>query len=294
MEGEQTTVAEQELPAIGGVENDPATQAEVIEQEIETGEQPEDDGLDELDFGFKKYRVQKELKTAVEDWRSATTKKEQTLAEQTRALEAKAAQQAEADEAELDARAERRAIGKDIDAYGKMTPQDWSALEAQDPVGAGQHWRNYQMLKDRAATLDTELKTASSKRTEAAQHAFAKRVQETLSEAPRIIPGWKAETANQTIQDIVQFANSEGIPEQWLKDNWSPVLLKFLHRARIGSIAMTKATAAPAPSVQAAPIAPLETVAGKSTPAASRSLSDLAKAGNMDAYVAARKSGRAR
>ncbi|HEU4549615.1 MAG TPA: hypothetical protein VFS01_07955, partial [Rhizomicrobium sp.] len=78
-------------------------------------------------------------------------------------------------------------------------------------------------------------------------------------------------------------------------DNWSPQLLKLLHRARVGTLAMQKqATAAPKPANQQPTLAPLEKVAGKSTPAASKSLRDIAGSGDMEAYVAARKAGKVR
>lgn len=298
MDGEQLAIAEQEPPAIGaeatteGLENIPNPNEQG--EGDGTAEGTEDD-LDELDFGFKKYRVPKELKAAVEDWRSATTKKEQSVAEQARALEAKAAQQAEADEAELDARAELKGIKAQLTEFAKLTPQDWAYHMQNDPLGTQQAKMQMDLLKERAIQLEGTIKTATVKRTEAAQQNFAKRIQETLSEAPKIIPGWKPETANQTIQELVGFANSEGIPEQWLKDNWSPTVLKFLHRARIGTLAMQKqATAAPQPAAQQSVPTPLEKVAGRSSPTANKSLGDLAKSGNMEAYVAARKAGRVR
>ena len=164
-----------------------------------------------------------------------------------------------------------------------------------DPLGTQQARMQYDMLRERQAQLEGVVSSATKERTEAAQQALAKRVQETFAEATKIIPGTTAETVNKTIEELVQFAHSEGIPEQVLQDNWSPQLLKLLHRARVGTLAMQKqATAAPKPANQQPTLAPLEKVAGKSTPAASKSLRDIAASGDMEAYVASRKAGKVR
>lgn len=300
MEGEQPTIAseEQVTPAIPEVEETEVETPVDLQQPEgqETDEdQPEDDGLDELDFGFKKYRVPKELKTAVEEWRSSTTKKEQSVAEQTRALEASRLKQAEASDAELDARAELKGIKGQLAEYAKLSANDWAYHMQNDPLGTQQARMQYDMLRERQAQLEGVVSSATKERTEAAQQALAKRVQETFAEATKIIPGTTAETVNKSIEELVQFAHSEGIPEQVLQDNWSPQLLKLLHRARVGTLAMQKqATAAPKPANQQPTLAPLEKVAGKSTPAASKSLRDIAGSGDMEAYVAARKAGKVR
>ena len=300
MDGEQPTIAseEQVTPAIPEVEETEVETPVDLQQPEgqETDEdQPEDDGLDELDFGFKKYRVPKELKTAVEEWRSSTTKKEQSVAEQTRALEASRLKQAEASDAELDARAELKGIKGQLAEYAKLSANDWAYHMQNDPLGTQQARMQYDMLRERQAQLEGVVSSATKERTEAAQQALAKRVQETFAEATKIIPGTTAETVNKSIEELVQFAHSEGIPEQVLQDNWSPQLLKLLHRARVGTLAMQKqATAAPKPANQQPTLAPLEKVAGKSTPAASKSLRDIAGSGDMEAYVAARKAGKGR
>ena len=300
MEGEQPTIAseEQVTPAIPEVEETEVETPVDLQQPEgqETDEdQPEDDGLDELDFGFKKYRVPKELKTAVEEWRSSTTKKEQSVAEQTRALEASRLKQAEASDAELDARAELKGIKGQLAEYAKLSANDWAYHMQNDPLRTQQARMQYDMLRERQAQLEGVVSNATKERTEAAQQALAKRVQETFAEATKIIPGTTAETVNKSIEELVQFAHSEGIPEQVLQDNWSPQLLKLLHRARVGTLAMQKqATAAPKPANQQPTLAPLEKVAGKSTPAASKSLRDIAGSGDMEAYGAARKAGKVR
>jgi len=294
MDGEQPTIPdEQAQPAIVENEDDKPRdlqQPEAPEREQET----EDDGLDELEFGFKKYRVPKELKSDVEEWRKATTQKEQTVAEQRKALEADRLKQAAASDAELEARAELKGVKAQLEQYSKLTPQDWQYHSQNDPLGTQQAQLQWMALKDRAAQLEGVVTNAASERAGAAQQDLAKRVQETLAAAPKIIPGWKAETADTTIKELVEFAQSEGVSDQVLQDNWSPQFLKLLHRARIGTLTIEKqATAAPKPPPQPT-LVPLEKVTGKSTPGASKTLNDVAKTGDMESYVALRKAGRVR
>lgn len=303
MEGEQPTIAasEQAAPAIAQEQEveTPETEQPVDLQQPDEGqaddEQPEDDGLDELDFGFNKFRVPKELKTAVEEWRKSTTQKEQSVAEQRRTLEAERLKQAEASDAELDARAELKGVKAQLAEFAKLTPQDWQYHMQNDPLGTQQAQLQMSLLKDRAAELEGTISSAAKERTDAVQQDLAKRAQQTLEAAPGIIPGWKAETAEATIKELVTFAQSEGIPDQVLQDNWSPQLLKLLHRARVGTLAMKQqATAAPKPAVAQPTLVPLEKVAGKSAPGASKSIGDLAKSGDMEAYAKARAAGRVR
>src|SRR5690606_15287137 len=100
------------------------------------------------------------------------------------------------------------------------------------------------------------------------------------------------QTQAATIDKLVAFATSEGIPEQVLKANWSPTLLGLLHKAHIGAQAIAK-QAAPK---QAAPtaIAPLATVKAMSSPTTAKSVADLAKGDDMAAYAAARAAGKKR
>lgn len=300
MDGEQPNVAanEQAVPAIDPAEVETQEAEKPVDlQQPEEGQaatEQEDDGLDELEFGFKKYRVPKDLKTDVEEWRKATTQKEQIVAEQKRALEADRLKQAQASDAELEARAELKGVKAQLAEYAKLTTQDWQYYMQNDPLGTQQAQLQWNILKDRAAQLEGVVSNAAKERAGAAQQDLAKRVQETLAAAPKIIPGWKAETADTTIKELVEFAQSEGVSDQVLQDNWSPQLLKLLHRARIGTLTIEKqATAAPKPTPQPT-LVPLEKVAGKSTPGASKSLGDIAKSGDMEAYIAARKAGRVR
>lgn len=233
------------------------TEGDELEVDTEGGEDDaEQDDTDELEFGFKKYRVPKELKAAVEDWRSSTTKKEQEIAERARALEAQSRQQVEASEAELSARAELFQVNKTLEEYSKLTQADWDAHEANDPQRTQQAWRQYQMLKDQKAELEGKVSKAQSERAELAQSDLTKRIQETLEYASKSTSGLKPET----IPKIVEFAEQMSIPAETIKQLWSPTFAEVLHFARIGKMASEKQKTAPrvaAPTAEAKPIVPV-------------------------------------
>lgn len=242
----------------------------------------------------KTFQVPKELEGEF-FMQADYTKKTQTVAERAKALDEREQQltkQAEVSEAELDARAVLKGVASELAEYQKLTAADWQAHLQNDPYGTQQHRLRYEALRDQKAELEGTIRTAETQRTEKTQQEFAKRVQETLEAASTIIPGITAETRGPAIDKLVSFANSEGIPEQVLKDNWSPVLLKLLHKAHIGAQAIAKQSA-PKP-VAKQPIAPLATVKSGSSPEVSRSLSDLADSNDMSAYIAARKAGKTR
>jgi hypothetical protein len=267
-----------ELPA-----DEPVAIPDSLETEEATGDEPtgepEAEETDELDFGFEKYTVPKKLKAAVEEWRAATTKKEQTVSERQRALDAREAeitQQAQVTEEELQDRAILVGLKSQLDQYRNT---DWVNLWRTDPVAAGEHQARFQQLQQLEAQTSASLNAKQTERTQKAQQAFAKRIEETEAFARKEIPGWKPELDVK----LIEFATSEGVPQEFLRANMSPTLYKLLHRAYIGSQTLQKA-AAPKP---AAALKPLETVTGKATPTAR---ADLASA-DMDAYIAARRKG---
>ncbi len=259
-----------------GTQDEPAT-GEVEEETIEV----------EWDDG-KKYKIPKVLETGILKNKDYTTKT-QEVSTRAKALEAKEAaieERLKATDEELDARADLRKVSKTLEEYSKLTPDDWAAHEAADASTTQNHWRNFQLLKDQKAELEGKIGKAQTERSSTAQQALAKRVEETVAAAPKIIPGWKPETGAQAIKDLVSFAQSLEIPDQVLESNWSPQLLKLLHRAQLGENLLKKqATAPKLPNPN--PGKPLEKVGGTGSPAAR---GDLAS-GDMATYIAARKSG---
>lgn len=249
---------------------------DVPEPEIETTEIEWDDG--------KKYVIPKALEGGILKNKDYTTKTQETAAlrKQLESREAEITQRLEATEAELEARAELRSVTTQLAEYAKLTPQDWYTHQQNDPMAVQQAQLQWTLLNSRKAELEGIVKSAADERTQKAQQGLAKRIEETLAEAPKIIPGWKPDGS--TIKELVSFAQSEGIPDQVLQDNWSPQLLKLLHRAKLGTSLLNTQAAKPIPTVVPQP---LQTVAGKSKTPTSGDLGSL----DMDAYIAARKKG---
>lgn len=239
-----------ETPASGAEQqvDTPEIETEGTELEVDIDGGDDEDGgepeVEELEFGFKKYSVPKDLKQAVDAWRSATTKKEQEVAERAKALEARAAQQVEATETELSARAELSLVSKTLEQYAKLTPEDWAAHEANDFAATQAAWRQYTMLKDQKAELEGKISKAQSERAEMAQSNLTKRIQETLEFAQKNTVGIKPET----IPKLVEFVEAMGIPAEEIKRNWSPIYAELVHYARIGKMAAEKQKAAPKPA----------------------------------------------
>lgn len=237
--------------------------------------------LEEVDWNGKTFKAPKGVKDGIL-MQSDYTKKTQAVSEQAKALEARRAeidQQAAATEEELRDRAVLLGVNAQIDQYKDV---DWVTLARTDPVGYNEHRARYDQLRQAAEETAANLKTKQAERSQKAERDLATRVEETLKYASEKIPGFKPEA----IGTWVEFAKTEGIPEEAIKKNWSPTFLNLLRKAHIGHLTLQKQTSLPKPA-PAIPLTPLATVSGKSTPA---SRVDLASA-DMDAYVAARKQG---
>lgn len=273
-------MADEELSADQPELETPASPAQEQAAETPTEEEAADgldteeagsDGADEFDdyeLDGKSYKVPKAIVPHLmrdKDY----TQKSQANSERTRALEAREAaieERTKATDEELDARADLRSISKTLGDYAKLSPQDWTALEAQDPIGAQQHWRTFQLLKDQKAELEGKLGKAEQERTAKSDSDLRTRVQETLTHAA------KQNIKPERVGELVQMAGEMGVPDSVIRSNWSPVFLDLLHFASIGKAAVTKQKAAPKPAAEAPP-QPLKTVTAKAAPPP-RGLSD--------------------
>lgn len=254
---------------------DPALADEILGADGQDNE--DDDELDELEFGFKKYQVPKGLKTAVVALQGDYTKKTQGVAERQKALEAREAgieERLKATDEELDSRAQLRGITKALADYSKLTPEDWAAHRRADPIGTDDHWTNFQLLKDQKAVLDEKIGKAEADRTQTAQRDLAKRVEETTAFAQKNIPGFKKEQ----IDTLIGFAGEMGIDEATIKKNWSPTFYKLLHRAHLGEQLIKKQAAARKAANPGTPAEPLKTLATRATSAGRKPLEKMSMA----------------
>lgn len=251
-------------------------------------EEPEAIEYVTLERNGKQYQVPKELEGEFL-MHADYTKKTQSVAERAKELDAREqaiTQQSEASEAELKDRATLIGLEERLAEFAKLTQADWDYHANNDPLGTEKAWRTYQMLKEQKADVAKRLDDARTERTQKAQQDYAKRLEDTREFAKKI-PGWSPEVDAK----MQAFAAEQGIPPAFIAANMSPLLYGILHKAWIGDQAMKKtATTKPAPAAAQ----PLRTVAGKSNPAASKSLADVAKGDDMEEYARLRAAGRAR
>lgn len=289
MDGEQEAIAEveQEIPAI-----EPEMEADEPINIDEAGDEPEVDedkpdesDLDELDFGFAKYSVPKKLKEAVEALQGDYTRKTQEISSTRKELEERAArldQQFAASEEYLDARADLRMVAKELERFEGF---DWSAYQQArmtDPLQADEAWNYAQHLRAQKAQLEGVVQQHESSRTASVQQEIAKRMQETHEYVKANLKGWTPDTDKQ----VIDFALSKGVTREQMQSLMNPLVYEMLYLARIGHEALAKP--APSPKKQSAPTQPSKAVGGRSTPAASKSLSEM----SMEEYAAARQAGR--
>lgn len=248
------------------------------------------DDFDDYEYDGKALKVPKTLKeklSRLDSMDKDYTTKSQSNAEFRKTLETREAQIEErlkATDEELNVRSQLRQVDAEIERFKDFGWNEYQAALRQDPLAAEEAWAYKQHLTQQKSGLTDQLKQAEGKRTGVAQQDFAKRVQDTLAEATKIIPGSTPETVGKAIAELADWAHSRGIPEQALKSNWSPQLLDLLYHAKVGHGLLTKQATAPRPTPTVVP-QPLKTVNGKSSSPGSGSLEDLAKAGNMQAFA---------
>lgn len=273
-----TASAETQQDEINVDEIDP----EIADEIAGAGQEDEDDGeLDELEFGFKKYQVPRSLKKQVEDWRASTTQKEQSVSERAKALDTRESQIEErfkATDEELEQRSELRSVGKLLEEYAKLTPEDWAAHRRANPIETEDHWTQFQLLKDRKAALEGKVGEFEKARTDAAQQELAKRVTATTEFGQKNIPGF----SQKQIDTLIAYASEQGIDEATIKKNWSPTFYKLLHRAHLGE-QLLKKTAARKTARSESETQPLKTVSGGTSPAGRKSVRDMSVSDHAEA-----------
>lgn len=242
-----------------------------------------------VDRNGKTYQVPKELEGEFL-MQADYTRKRQADAEVAKALkerEQRIEQQAKATDEELDIRANLRTIDAELARFKDFDWPRYQQARQADPFGADEAWNYAQHLRTQRSEAAASLETRQTERTQKAQQDLAKRVEETLTFAREKIPNFKPEMIGQ----MVELAQNLGVPEDAIKANWSPTFFALLHRAQIGEQVL-KQQSAPKNAVPKTPVAPLVTVKATSGAAPSRSLADIAKSDDMEAYAAARRAGK--
>lgn len=232
----------------------------------------------EIEYNGKTYQVPPELENAIMKDRDYT-QKSQANAEMKRQLETRMQEidrMASVSQEEMSIKAHLMGIDERLQQYTNL---DWQRLEAEDPIGAQSHWRQYQMLKDNHAQAVGALQQKAQERTAFSEQETARRLQETTKYAQQNIKGWTPEVDAK----VTRFAMEElGFDQATLRNALSPQVYRTLHLAEIGFQALARQQGAkPVPTVKAKP---LQKVNAKANPAAKRSLAEM----DMDEYAATR------
>lgn len=157
--------------------------------------------------------------------------KTQTLAEQRREFEDQRKHWEEVTktqgEEDLKLASEVFTVDQQLKQYENV---DWNQLDDNDPDGSQRHWRNYQMLRQRKEDLGKAQNERLTQRSQEAQQAVAKRVEETRKYAEANIPNWSESLLN----EIEEYAvGKAGMPMEEVASNMSPAFMQILHDAHM-------------------------------------------------------------
>ncbi|WP_422383274.1 hypothetical protein [Roseibium album] len=204
-------------------------EAEEDDEEIDLGDDDVESELEEVEFQGKNYKIHPDLKLAL--MRDADyTQKSQANAETKRALDEQQQsfeQQVQGHRELMGEYAQFQALQNQIDQYSNV---DWNALEEQDPLDAGRHWRNLQQLKEAQQKVGSGIRQKEHERSQAAQREDAKRTEEYVSARNKAIPDWSDDLNLQ----LTTFAKTYGYSEQDVGSLRDPRMLQILREAMDG------------------------------------------------------------
>jgi hypothetical protein len=240
-----------------------------------TPSEPVDDGLEEVEWQGKLYKIPREVKPGLL-MQADYTQKTQQLAEERKALAAYAEQQANVSRDRIKKAGQLINAEEMIRRY--QTEIDWGQLEAENPPLAQTRMRELQQwqfsreeLSREVANLDAQAEGMRQQQALAMQHQVVQRVQEAAAVYHRDIPNWAT-----IVPKIMEYGLQQGwsraelgmVPERAHEAVLSdPRVGKLLHKAwQLDQMAQKQQTAAQQriqPKAAATP-APLAQVTAKS------------------------------
>lgn len=254
---------------------------------LQTGnDDGEADELDPFEYEGKQYQVPRALKSKLDQLQHMDTdytRKSQTNSARAKELEMREqriAEQAKATEEELDTRAQLRTVKSQLDAYGKLTDEQWAQMRQTDYGKWTEHRFHLQALKDAERELTGKISEHDTKRSQAAQSDLTKRIEETQEHA-RKIKGWSPDMDKQ----VIEFAQSKGLSDTDIAKYMSPIFYDFARLARIGEEVLKRQSAPKTPATP--PPEATETVSAKTNGQGRTNLATT----DFEAYKAARKRG---
>lgn len=267
-----------------------AEEAQEEEAPVEAAPEPVDDGTEDLELNGKKFKIPREIRPLLMT-QADYTQKTQELAQQRAALADHFEQQSVLANEKV-AKAGQFAHANEM--LAKYQQLDWNALRTQDPELAQTRlieWKQWESHREKISQefAGLQAQEAQARQTQVleAQNQLQMRLQENQAILHRDIPNWK-----EVGPKVGEYATSKhGFTPQELGSVPDARFVKVLHEAYLYGQLMEKQKAAAQQRTQpkaaaAEPIAPLATVTPKSGgPTARKSLEDLAKGDNMNAFV---------
>lgn len=228
-----------------------------VEQEVEdSNDEPESgeevDDSEEVEHEGKKYRIPKELKSALM-MQSDYTRKTQEVANERRQIEQHAQrieQEAQAHREDIVDYAKYVAVEDRLQQFGQV---NWTQLSDDDPVTAQKLWIEYTQLKDTRNQLGSNLSYRQQQRDFEKQQKSAKHLEEGRAVLAREIKDWSPQLASA----LADFARSDGWSESEIT-NITAAQVKSLHRSYVGSQILKKQAPKQAPT----PAMPVTKVGG--------------------------------
>lgn len=238
------------------------TEQDDIETDPET-DTGEDEGLEDVDYEGKQYKVPTEIKDAL--MRQADyTRKTQEVAEQRRAIETQRQQAEQAIQQVGQFQQEYAKLTVVNDQLERLAKIDWNQAINENPVEAMKLQARFNELRMQRDDIAGSINNLQSTIEQQRQSEMARALQEGEQVLAREIPNWGAETK----AAILKTAQSFGFSADELKGITDPRMVKVLHAATMHESAKQKLTK----PTTSKPIQPTKTV--KSAKPAPRGLSD--------------------
>ncbi len=261
----QTAQADNFLPqpeqdGLEETNTDEELQLEGGENQDEDQQQPEPE-LADVEYEGKQYKLPPELKDALLRTADYTRKTQEvaTVRKEAEAIKAEAQAALQVSQEVMEARAAALNLDNSIKQYEGV---NWAQLEAEDPIGAMSHWRQYQQLQQQRNQVGEYLNHAQAEMSEKAAQATEARLRETAQFAQKELKGWTPELDTK----ITQFAMTDlGFTPEELRSSLNPGVYRTLYLAHIGHQALQK-QAAPQAQRTAPAAQPLTKVAARTSP----------------------------
>lgn len=236
MEVEQNNLPTQEESEVQAdeteIEEEQETEEDQEENPDENSEEEPEEEQEEVDYEGKKYKLPKELKSALLR-NSDYTKKTQEVAEmrkQTQAERENFYKEAQAREQDFKAHAEIYNYDHQLEQYEKyFETQQWLDVIDGNASEAMKIRTQYETLKSLRDQKGNEIARKVREQSQNQQQAIAKQEEETRTTLQRDIKGWNSELEGK----LKEYAKSQGFADHVMAHGLKsdPTAIKTIHKA---------------------------------------------------------------